>query len=200
MAQTPVESYTPRSNAMDPSFLLKLREAMDVSLQQDWNTMAQEANEYCVALNSHFTETVRGSLVKVDEMRGELMNAYGQLSQAGVAYAKLDADVQVYESTMEGKVTALLQYLSGDKAMRAQLVQDYRSMSTNATATAEGLRTELAAPTAKCQFLQHNDATLSDMLHLSEAHASRSREGGNAQYSDFQSRENMLKERAESLA
>ena len=96
-----------------------------------------------------------------------------------MACAKLDADVQVYQSTMEGKVTAMQQYLSGEESMRAQLVQDYRNLSTNASATAEELRTELAASTARCQFLQHNEATLSDMLQLSEAHASRLREFGN---------------------
>ena len=37
------------------------------------------------------------------------------------------------------------------------------------------------------------------MLQLSEAHPSRLREAGNARYNDFQSRENLLKERAESL-
>ena len=77
------------------------------------------------------------------------MQAYGQLSQAGVAYAKLDADVQVYQSTMEGKVSAMQLYLSGEESMRAQLIQDYRNLSTNANATAEELRTELAASTAK---------------------------------------------------
>ena len=100
---------------------------------------------------------------------------------------------------MEGKVAALRQYLGGEEAMRAQLVQDYRDMSVNASVTADELRTELAASTAKCQFLQHNEVTLSDMLQLSESHASRLREAGNSQYNDFQSRENMLKERAESL-
>lgn len=35
ISRTPVASFTPTSNAMDPSFLLKLREAMDASLQQD---------------------------------------------------------------------------------------------------------------------------------------------------------------------
>ena len=153
MIQTIVELNTPRTNAMDPSFLLKLREAMDASLQQDWNTMAQQANEYCVAINSHFTDTAHHSLLKVDESRGERMQAYGQLSQAGVAYAKLDADVQVYQSMMEGKVSAMQLYLSGEESMRAQLIQDYRSLSTNANATAEELRTELAASTAKCRFL-----------------------------------------------
>ena len=68
---------------------------MDASLQQDWNSMAQQASDYCVELNAHFTNTVHQSLVKVDETRGELMNANGQMSQAGVTYAKLDADVQV---------------------------------------------------------------------------------------------------------
>jgi len=190
MAQTPVESFTPPSNSVDPAFLLQLREAMDASLQQDWNSMAQQASDYCDALNTHFTDTVHKSLVKVDETRGELMNAYGQLSQAGVAYAKLDADVQVYQTTMEGKVTALRQYLGGEEAMRLQLMQDYRDMSTSASATAEELRTELATSKAKCQFLRHNEATLHDMLQLSEAHAGKLREAGNVQYNDFQSREN----------
>lgn len=161
--------------------------------------MAQQASDYCVALNTHFTDTVHQSLVEVDDTRGELMNAYGQLGQAGVAYAKLDADVQVYQTTMEGKVAALRQYLGGEEAMRAQLVQDYRDMSTNSSVPADELRTELAASTAKCQFLQHNELTLSDMLQLSEAHASRLREAVNTQNDDVRSRETMLKERAESL-
>ena len=78
----------------------------------------------------------------------------------------------------EGKVSAMQLYVSGEETMRAQMIQDYRNLSTNANATAEELRTELAVSSARCQFLQNNETALSDMLQLSESHACRLREAG----------------------